>query len=158
MQTSNIELKEMYESDQNDRKNWKDWNSDKGNRDVIRLKKTLKLIKKRKLNTGEDFYYAAMILQHSSKTEHYKLANELCQKAIELGEERAKWLYAATLDRYLLNSGEKYQKYGTQYMKNENGWYHCPTDPNTTDEERSKFNVPYLEKLKTRVTELNTDQ
>lgn len=152
----NTELKNMFVSDQEDREDWKNWPADKTNRDKQRLARTLQLIDVGALTTGEDYYHASMILQHSNITEHYKLANELCQNAIKLGEERAKWLYAAALDRYMLNSGEKYQKYGTQYMKGENGWYLCPIDPNTTDEDRAEFNVLPLKDLETKVTELNS--
>lgn len=104
-----------------------------------------------------DNYHAAMVLQHSDKTEHYKLANELCSKAMELGEEKAKWLYAATLDRYLLSSGNKFQKYGTQYQKNDHGlWELYPIDPMTTDEIRVQYDVPSLVKLKVREKDLNS--
>ncbi len=114
------------------------------------------MIENETLQEGADYYHAAVILQHSDKPEHYKLANELCSKAIDLGEKRAKWLYAATFDRYLLNTGEKYQKFGTQYEKGENGlWRLCPVDPETTDEMRAECNVPPLEKLKGREKELN---
>lgn len=153
---SSNELKDMYISDQEDRRDWKSWTPEKDKRDSQRLTRTLKLISKNILSTGEDYYHAAMILQHSDKVEHYKLANNLCHKAIELGEERAKWLYAATLDRYMISSGEKYQKYGTQYIKDEKGWHHCPTNSETTDEDRAKFNVPPLENLEARVTKLNS--
>jgi len=58
----------------------------------------------------------------------------------------AKWLYAATLDRALMNSGQA-QKYGTQYISGSNG--QCSrlyvVDPRTTDAERKSYNVPTLE-------------
>jgi hypothetical protein len=50
----------------------------------------------------------------------YKKANELARQGIELGDERSKWLYAATMDRWLVSQG-KPQKYGTQFRKNKKG-------------------------------------
>jgi len=98
-----------------------------------------------------------MVLQHSDKKEHYKLANKLCQKAIDLKEKRAKWLYAATLDRYLLASGAKYQKFGTQYVQVKGKWKLFPINPKTTDVERKKYDVPTLGKLKKRVENLSEE-
>lgn len=154
------ELKKLYQQDQKDRENWKEWGKsipvDKiRKRDKQRLDRVLEIIDDDALTTGEDHYYAAMVLQHSKKTEHYKLANELCKKAINLGEERAKWLYAASLDRYMLNSERKFQKYGTQYKKNDDGWYLCPVDPKTTDEDRAEYNVPSLEELQAKTKEFD---
>lgn len=155
-------LKKLYDEDQLDRKNWKEWGKtipleEVQKRDQLRLETVLTLIGNNELKEGIDYYHAAMILQHSDKVEHYKLANELCDKAMKLGEERAKWLYAATLDRYLLNSGSKYQKFGTQYQKNKHGlWELCPIDPATTDEIRAHYNVPSLNKLKEREKSLNS--
>lgn len=157
----NQELKDIYEQDQKERENWKEWGKsipleEVQRRDAERLQTTLSMIENKELIEGIDYYHAAMILQHSNETAHYKLANELCSKAVELGENKAKWLYAATLDRYLLNSGSKFQKYGTQYKKNKEGlWELCPIEPDTTDELRAKYNVPALYKLKEREVTLN---
>lgn len=158
----NIELTRIYKEDQEDRQNWKEWGKsipleEVQKRDDKRLNDVLEMIEANELNEGIDYYHAAMVLQHSDKTEHYKLANELCSKAMELGEEKAKWLYAATLDRYLLSSGNKFQKYGTQYKKNDHGlWELYPIDPMTTDEIRVQYDVPSLVKLKVREKDLNS--
>ena len=69
--------------------------------DEKRRKKSLGLIKSGKIKTRADFYHASMIFQHGEKPEHYKLANQLANKSMKLGYKKAKWLYAATLDRYL---------------------------------------------------------
>ncbi|MCA9308710.1 MAG: hypothetical protein R3B92_01890 [Patescibacteria group bacterium] len=154
-------LKEIYEQDQQERENWEEWGKsipleEVKDRDAARLKATLAIIANKDLVEGIDYYHAAMILQHSLEVEHYKLANELCSKAIALGESKAKWLYAATLDRYLLSRGDKFQKYGTQYKQNSKGfWKLCPIEDATTDEMRAEFNVPSLKKLKAREDNLN---
>lgn len=157
----NQKLKEIYRLDQKERKNWKKWGKsipleEVQKRDNERLHIVLEMIENNELQEGADYYHAAVILQHSDKPKHYKLANELCAKAIKLGEKGAKWLYAATLDRYLLSTGSKHQKFGTQYEKNSEGeWNLCPIHPETTDEIRTKFNVPPLKELKEKEENLN---
>ncbi len=75
---------------------------------------------------------------------NFELANQLAERAIELGEDDARWLYAATLDRYLTSQG-KPQKYGTQYQNVDGKWVLLPVDPATTDEERAEYRVPPLQ-------------
>lgn len=159
----NKDLKKIYNQDKEDRKNWEKFEKNNtlklvDQRDKERIKSVLKIIKDKNNGLEErlDYYHAAMVLQHSKKPEHYKLAHELCSEAIKLGLEKAKWLYAASLDRYLINSGNKFQKYGTQYKKEKDEpWYLCPVDPTTTDEMRAKYNVPTLRELKEQVKEYN---
>lgn len=58
-----------------------------------------------------------------------------------MGSNVTKWLYAATLDRYLLSQGKK-QKYGTQFIKKGDVWEMAPFDNSITDAERAKYFVP----------------
>ena len=98
------------------------------------------------LSTGQDYHCAALILQHGETTVDYKKAHEFAAKAVNLGDESAKWLYAATIDRWLL-SQEKLQLYGTQFKILENGDVELyPVDPKVTDEERAEWDVPPLAK------------
>ena len=54
------------------------------------------------------------------------------------------WIYAATLDRYLLSVAEK-QKFGTQYTSSDGCTFALePYDPTTTDEARAEYGVPPL--------------
>ncbi len=64
-----------------------------------------------KINDANSLYYAAVIFQHGNCPEHYKLANLLAEKAMQMGHNGARWLYAATLDRYHMSLG-KPQKFG----------------------------------------------
>ena len=92
--------------------------------------------------SGQAFYHAAFIFQHGDCPEHYGLANTLAEKAIDLGYEDARWIYAASLDRYLLSAGKK-QKFGTQFQTEDGCTYKLkPFNPDTTDEERKAYNVP----------------
>lgn len=60
-------------------------------------------------------HYLAYLLHHSDKPDDYKLAHEYASKAVAMGSRVTKWLFAATLDRWLVSQGKK-QKYGTQYQ------------------------------------------
>ena len=87
---------------------------------------------------------ASFIFQHGDCPAHYKLANTLADKAVQLGSADARWIYAATLDRYLLSIGKK-QKFGTQYTSSDGCTYTLePYDPTTTDEARAEYDVPPL--------------
>ena len=91
----------------------------------------------------QDLVYAAFIFQHGDCSEHYRYANRLAQIALEAGDPNARWIYAATLDRYLMSLG-KPQKFGTQYVGTGEDFRLYPVDPSTTDEERAQYNVPPL--------------
>lgn len=107
--------------------------------------KVKRLLAEGRLRAAADFHHAALILQHGDCSADYKLANELAKKGMDLGDERAKWLYAATLDRWLLSLG-KGQKFGTQFVQNSKGKWQIaqPIDESVTDKERAKYNVPPL--------------
>lgn len=97
-----------------------------------------------KLTTRADMYYAAFVFQHGNCSEHYKLANRLAARAIVLDHNDARWIYAATLDRYLLSRGER-QKFGTQYTSSDGCTYALePVDPGMTDTYRALYGVPSL--------------
>ncbi len=96
------------------------------------------------VNNAESLYFAAVIFQHGNCSEHYKLANELAKRSMENNFHPARWLFAATLDRYLLSVG-KLQKYGTQYLEMNGTWELQNYDLTTTDAERALFDVKPLE-------------
>ncbi len=109
-----------------------------------------------KLTTGADLYNAAFIFQHGNCPEHYKLANRLAAKAVALDYNDARWIYAATLDRYLLSRGKK-QKFGTQYTSADGCTYVLePVDPATTDAERAEYDVPSLAEAKAATADIDT--
>ena len=72
--------------------------------------------------SAADYYYAAFLFQHGQKSDDYLLAHILATNAIALGYERAKWISAATLDRYLQQIGQK-QVFGTQYVGENYAYY-----------------------------------
>ena len=94
-----------------------DW-SVVGKRDAERLKRTKEIAAAGGLKTADDYFRAALVFQHSSETADYQQAHQWCLKAVELDPDLpdARWLAAATEDRYLMNQG-KPQRYGTQFKK-----------------------------------------
>lgn len=97
--------------------------------------------------TAVDYYHAALVFQHGVKPSDFKKANKLAKKSMEMGEERAKWMYAASMDRWLL-SINKPQKFGTQFIQQKGKDWELsqPIDKTTSDKERAKYNVPPLSK------------
>lgn len=140
-------LKALFEADQAARATESiDWDSLKVE-DAKRRAEVMKYLAEGKVVSGWSQYYAAMIFQHGTCPEHYRLANQLAEKAMDQGVAPARWLYAATMDRFLLRQG-KPQKYGTQYKLVDGQWELEPVDPATTNEERAKYDVPPLSQAK----------
>jgi hypothetical protein len=71
------------------------------------------------IKSGNDFKDAAFIFQHGNTSEDCLFAHVLAMEALIRGEESAKWIAAATMDRYLQLIKQP-QIFGTQY----------PLDPN----------------------------
>lgn len=116
--------------------------------DAERRTEVLGYLRAGKLAFHHDFYHAAFIFQHGNCLEHIKLAAELARQAMALADTRsARWIYAATTDRYLVLQGRP-QKYGTQFSANPaNEPCLYPIDPATKDEERLAYGVPPLAEL-----------
>lgn len=137
-------LKQIYNEDVSDAKSdiSDELLIEKNQKRLLRVKAILNKIQN---PDAKDCHHAALIFQHGLTSDCYKKANEFAMKAVELGDESAKWLAAASLDRFLLSCG-KAQKYGTQFKLNgENVWeLALPVDLSITDEERKKWNVPPL--------------
>jgi hypothetical protein len=141
------EMTRMFQEDQDDRKpglHGIDWAVVKP-RDDARLARTRELYASGALRTGADWWHAALILQHSSDADDYLLAHEMSVAAVVRGEENARWLVAATEDRFLMKIGRK-QRFGTQYEPaDEPGKYRvAATDPQVTDELRAVLGTPSL--------------
>jgi hypothetical protein len=127
-----------------------------GPRDAARLKRVKELYAQNQLQTGADYYHAAMILQHGDVAEDYLLAHELCVVAISKGDTRAKWLAAASEDRFLMNI-DRPQRFGTQFRcDGPNCEFHLyKLDAGVTDELRKGLDVPSLAEAKAREAKMN---
>jgi hypothetical protein len=111
--------------------------------DNKRRKMIYRLLSRKLISTPFDLQEAALILQHGNDTTDYWTAHELALQSVQMGNADAKWLAAATLDRYLLTKGQP-QKYGTQSITDDKtGQLELyKVDPTVTDSERALWNVP----------------
>ncbi len=148
------ELARLYEEDQGDRQppggRPIDW-SVVGPRDRRREARVKELYEAGSLRTGKDFYRAAMVLQHATRPEDYLLAHEFCVVALAQGDREARWLAAATEDRFLMNIGRP-QRFGTQYrstVADQPVRLH-EVAPGVTDALRRELGVPSLAEARRR--------
>lgn len=118
-------------------------------RDAKRLKRTREIYYSGGLKSARDYVDASLIFQHSSVPDDYLLAHILSVVSISKanGDESwlidARWLSAATLDRYLQSIKRK-QVFGTQYHKNDKQMYIFDEydDALLTDAIRKALSVP----------------
>ena len=147
-------LRELAKEDQDERRGIK-----VGRTDEERVKIVLSLIGQGELKVPEDKFNAALVLQHTPMTfcdkrlvstspDNYLLGHHLLKGAFEAGYKEARYLVAASMDRYL-SMTEGYQKYGTQRIINQETGKEelSPIDRKTPDSERAKYGVPPLAEL-----------
>jgi len=155
------ELARMFAEDQGDRIPQPagpiDWDV-VGPRDSVRLARVKQMCRSQRLSTGMDHYHAAMILQHAHEPDDYLLAHELCIVAVGKGVEQAKWLAAASEDRYLMNIGRP-QRFGTQYRIDgtDGKWSLYDIGEGVTDGVRRGFNVPPLYEAQEYAEKMNAE-
>ena len=157
----NTELAGMYAADQADRENAKtiaDFDA-MSVRDSVRRARTHTLLAGLREPTANDLYHAAMIFQHGDDTTAYRLAYDLSKRAAEIdtGHTKARWLSAASWDRYLMNQ-QKPQWYGTQFSRSghDGPWILYPVDTTrVTDAERIRMGVGTLTQQRAKADELN---
>lgn len=156
-QTDNSELTTLYQQDQAARKAADiDW-SKLVEEDQIRQDRVRQLLAADSVVTANDFLHAAMIFQHGGDSSSYRLAHELVVRSVELDSTNnvARWLTAATYDRYLLSLNQP-QWYGTQYLIWDGTTYLQPIDTTkVTDSIRVTFGVRTLEEIHAYLTEQN---
>jgi hypothetical protein len=116
--------------------------------------------------TAEDFFNAALIMQHEDVADDYRIAYSLASisKTIDPDStsftpayKTAKWLTAAAWDR-LMMSLNKPQWYGTQFTKPDAAaqWQFYQLDENAvTDEERMALGVMSKAQAQQKLAEMN---
>jgi len=150
----NLLLRELAEEDQASRSGKKVARTDKE-----RIKIVLAQISQGTLIVPEDKLNAALILQHTGLTfcdkrlvsaspDNCLLAHYLSKNAFEAGYKDARYLVAASIDRYL-SFTEGYQKYGTNRIINQETGKEelVPIDRKTSDSERAKYGVSPLSEI-----------
>lgn len=145
----NLELEKLYYDDVKEREIL-DFNSKEEvgvieQRTVDRIDRVNQLLTTQTIDLTEiwNLHYLAYLFQHSQRDSDYALAYEFAKKAVEKGSRVTRWLYAATLDRWLLSQG-KSQHFGTQYKFDNQNWIPQPVDEHTTDQERKEYGVKSL--------------
>ena len=154
----NQELSRLMDEDQADRMppsgksiGWKVVSA----RDEARLKRVKEFYSQNQLQTGNDYFNAALILQHSNLPEDYLLAHELCVVAISM-KRGIESLAAASEDRFLVSIGRS-QRFGTQYKsEGPNQPYRLyKVESGVTDNLRRIMMVPSLAEARAREAEMN---
>jgi hypothetical protein len=127
--------------------------------DEDRLSKVESILKANENLSSEEYFAAAMIMQHGSEPIHYKRAMELSQKAVAINpaNKNASWLSCAAEDRYLIKIG-KPQVWGTQLKRKMNAtgtyeiYYLVNFDKNARpDEQRKMCGIPTLTEIESRL-------
>jgi hypothetical protein len=155
----NAEVAAIFQEDQSDRKPAAgaavDW-SVVTPKDRAREARVSALFAAGTVRTGKDYFRAAAVLQHGPAVDSRLLAHDLSIVAVTKGELYAKWLVAATEDRFLMEIGRP-QRFGTQYRSDGPGrpLRLYDVDPSVTDELRREFDVPPLAELRRRETAMN---
>lgn len=91
-------------------------------RDAARRQRVRQLMAAGTAQTADDYYHAAVVLQHGSDPDDYLKAHEWTQAALARtpSHVQARYLFAASWDRYQLSQG-KPQWYGTSVERQPNG-------------------------------------
>jgi hypothetical protein len=158
------ELAEMFKQDQSERIDLPDNATaeqcakvnvhDKEHRERV-----LTLMKEDKIQTGDDYYHAAMIMQHGGEAKSYMLAHVLATAAAIKGNKDATWLSAASFDRLMQGVGQP-QIFGTQFKGTgpDSLWTQDPIDPDLIpDTVRKVFDVPTLAENQARRDKMNAE-
>jgi len=152
------ELRALFEADQVDRRALSEGilsQPELSVRDIQRRQRLEELVADGALVSGDDYYYAAFLLQHGTLPEEYRRAHDFAAQAVTRNSRPARWLFAATLDRWLVARGER-QQYGTQYIRiGQHGYAMYAVDPQVSDEERAQYDVPPLNEQLRTLTERN---
>jgi len=154
----NRELVALYEADQQERINQPKVNTAeyKGMRarDLERRVRVMEMNAAAEIHTAEDYYHAAHIMNHGDTPEDAKNAHQFALRSSELGYRPARWLAAASYDRWQLYQ-VKPQKYGTNYVFDGQKDRLWDVDPDTTDGERAEWDVPPLAEQLRKADEAN---
>jgi hypothetical protein len=146
--SDSAELQALFEADQADRRIVPpDWLV-VGPRDRGREARVHEMLEADLVVTALDYYNAAMIYQHAPGIEGSALAHELAMISASMGNDRARWLAAASWDRLLVRL-ERGQRFGTQYTVDAAGTKTlAEMEPGVTDAMRAAMHCPTLEEAK----------
>ena len=136
------ELVVLYRADQADRSSRptsEQW-QEIGKRDAARLGRVKEIVGQGLLESAEDYFHAAMVLQHGQGADNILLAHVLSTVAGFKGHETGQWLAAASLDRFLQRV-DRAQIFGTQTWLKEGAWTKEPFDRSLHETIREEYQV-----------------
>lgn len=119
-ETDNLQLEELFQADQKEREQVYDSpesSRDLRERDRQRRKRVYAMIELKEVNTKKDLYHAAVVLHHGEEPNDFLTAHRLAAVSAMMGHRGARWLFAASLDRYMMSANLP-QVYGTQFEYN----------------------------------------
>lgn len=154
------ELRDLFEQDQAIRANGFQGITSEELKVVLeadgkRKARVLELLALDALILPEDCYRAAMVLQHGDEPADFLMAHVLASAAAQDGHEAARWLSAASLDRYLM-SVDQPQVFRTQFHSSGGGpWTQDPALDLLGGGLRASFGVPSLADSKRSLQEMN---
>ncbi len=108
-----------------------------------RRERVIELYAQGAVHSAQDCYHAALIMLYGEDIAHFELSRTFARRASRLGEPRAWSITAAAWDRALMARG-KPQRFGTQFIREQDRWSLGPVDPSITDSERAFYGVPPL--------------
>ena len=158
---NNADLARITEADQADRRIHLGDPSVIAGRDANRLARVREIVAKGQVKSAQDYYNAALVLQHGVDVNDHALAHRLAARAVKLDPAlpNARWLAAATEDQWLVSTG-KPQHYGTLIQrKGGNGAYTLePIDQSAvSDDDRAAAGVLAYPLLLRMVQSMNAD-
>lgn len=111
-------------------------------RDDQRHKAVRRLLAAGQIQTANDYSFTSLIFQHSDRPQDLLLAHVLSVTAVAMGKKEARWMAAATMDRYLQTLGQP-QVFGTQFFRmKDQPWTMDPYDRTAiSDAERAVWCV-----------------
>lgn len=150
-------LLELFEEDQRARADHPVYGTDEywsmRAADARRRAEARRLIEPEEELSAEELYCAAMLFQHSDTLDDIHVAHRLARRSAECGYRPARWLAAASLDRWLMYQGLP-QKYGTNIVPDGRRQRVWDVDPRTGDDERAMWDVPALAEMERRAAEI----
>jgi hypothetical protein len=159
----------LYVEDQEDTKTIKEeaTNAEYLHRVKVRQKTLRAMLEAGQISVGDDFLEAAFIFQHGDTADDCLFAHILAMDAMVRGTASARWIAAATLDRYLQFTKQP-QVFGTQYIMDPTHPVHAAgarfpsgrtlepyNDSFLSDSVRTDFCVPTLAQQKQNVVMFN---
>lgn len=154
----NEELLAMYEADRYEHANQPKFNTAEYKamraRDLERRQHVMKIAAENALQSREDYFHAAWIMNHGDTPADAEHAHQFALHASQMGHRPARWLAAASYDRWQMYQGRP-QKYGTNYVYDGQGDRLWDVDPTTTDADRAEWDVPALAEQLRKAEEVN---